>query len=296
MASESNRLPRRGKFKHRDHAPDRGRLHKHVLPRIGGLEIGEVRPRHIAEFVHALRTQTDLAPHTTRNIYGLVAAMFRDDAIKGLVEANPCILIENELGEDDGGGEGAGRYTREQLVRMISAPEVPEHARVFAALGGLAGLRLGAIAGPRWRDLDTTAAPLWRLTSARTYDGKPTKTGKPSVVPVHPVLAGMFASWRDGWARMCGDLMDSILEALAIPAAPMKSHALRSTFISIALEDGARDDLIEKITQTTGRGRRAFDRYDRADYWPQLCAEVSEDQAHARAACYSACYSPRNPQ
>ena len=28
------------------------------------------------------------------------------------------------------------------------------------------------------------------------------------------------------------------------------------------------------ITHTPGKSRRAFDRYDRADYWPQICAEV----------------------
>ena len=73
-----------------------------------------------------------------------------------------------------------------------------------------------------------------------------------------------------------GDLMDSILATLEIPAAPMKVHALRSTFISMALEDGADDRLVEKITHTAGKTRRAFDRYDRADYWPQLCAEVGK--------------------
>lgn len=44
----------------------------------------------------------------------------------------------------------------------------------------------------------------------------------------------------------------------------------------MALEDGADDQLVERITHTAGKTRIAFDRYDRADYWPQLCAEVSK--------------------
>jgi hypothetical protein len=56
----------------------------------------------------------------------------------------------------------------------------------------------------------------------------------------------------------------------------MRVHALRSTFISMALDDGADDRLIERITNTPGESRRACDRYDRADYWPELCAEVGK--------------------
>jgi hypothetical protein len=130
--------------------------------------------------------------------------------------------------------------------------------------------------------------------------------GKANAIPVHPVLADLLSRWRHGWGEMFGrastasdallprapskwkdapgsphtkktggDLMDEILSRLEIPAAPMKAHALRSTFISMALEDGADDRLIERVTHSPGKGRRAFDRYDRADYWPRLCAEVS---------------------
>ena len=297
----------KGKVQFRDHATDAGRIRRHVLPYIGAMKLAEVRPKHVAEWVRKLRTTTTLASHSVRNVYGLVGAMFRDAAVAGHLDASPAILTKTQLGEDQGSEEGAGRYTREQLELMLGAEQLPEHARVFAGLGGLAGFRLGAIAGLRWGDLDVTAAPLWRLTSSRTYDKKPTKTQKASHVPVHPVLAEMLTAWRHGWGRMFGrapnandpivprapgkwraapgtphskktggDLMEEILTTLGIPPAPMKSHALRSTFISVALEDGADDRLLERITHNPGKRRRAFDRYDRADYWPQLCAEVTK--------------------
>lgn len=296
-----------GKVQHRDHATDESRMRRHVLPHLGDLLLSEARPKHLADWIHKLRTSTALSAKTVRNIYGLASALFRDAAVAGLVESTPCILTDAQLGEEDELGDGAGRYTREDFERMIGSDELPEIERMFAALGGLGGVRLGAIAGFRWGDLDASTEPMWRLTSSRTYDRRPTKTGRVSAIPVHPVLAEMLTSWRHGWAEMFGraptaedpivprppgkwrdkpgaphtkktggDLMDRILAALEITPAPKKAHALRSTFISIALEDGADDRLIRRITHPAGKGRDAFARYDRADYWPQLCAEVGK--------------------
>jgi integrase len=296
-----------GTVQYRDHANDESRMAKHVIPHIGSMLIAEVHAKHLVAWIHTLRTTTTLAPHTIRNIYGLASAMLSDAEIAGHIERAPTALKKAQLGEDEGNPDGAGRYSREHFATMIGDELLRENERVFCALGGLAGLRLGEIAGLRWGDLDTTAQPLWRLTSSRAYDAAPTKTSKPRVIPVHPVLADMLASWRHGFGRVFGraptasdpivpkvpgrwianvggphtkqtggDLMDRILATLEIPSAPMKAHALRSTFISMALEDGADDRLIERITHTPGKKRRAFDRYDRADYWPQLCAEVAK--------------------
>jgi integrase len=295
-----------GRVQHRDHATDAGRMRKHVLPYLGDLLLSDVRPRHLAGWIHELRTKTSLSAKTVRNVYGLACALFRDAAIAGNIEATPCVLVDAQLGEEDETGEGAGRYSREQLELMIGSTQLSDYQRIFAALGGLAGRRLGEVCGFRWGDLDTSAVPLWRLTSSRAYDRRPTKTSRTSQIPVHPALADMLTAWRHGWAAMFGraptaddpivprapgkwidkpggphskktggNLMDSILAALAIPPAPKKTHALKSTFISLAMEDGASRELIKRITHTPGNGRDAFARYDRAEYWPQLCAEVA---------------------
>ena len=187
----------KGKVQHRDHATDEGRRRKHVLPHLGAMILADVRLMHLAEWDCKLRTTATLAARTVRNVYGLVGAMFRDAAVAGHVENDPAILTACNSARTMAARKARGGTTRAQFALMIGSGELPD-ARVSAALGGLAGLRLGAIAGLRWGDLDTTAAPLWRLTGSRTYDGKPTKTGKPSRVPVHPVLAEMLAEWRHG--------------------------------------------------------------------------------------------------
>ena len=300
---------------YRDWKTDEGRLNNHVIPRIGHLRLEAVRPRDLAEFVHDLRTKSKpkLAPHTIRNVYGIVAAMFRDAAVAGHIDATPCILDKTELGMDryvDEDAQAECRYSRDQLESLISDPRIEEHGRMFVALGGLAGLRLGEIAGLRVSDLDTTARPLWRLKVATTYDGRATKTLKTRMVPVHPTLQRLLESWfRFGFARTFGraptpsdpivpraprkwsragsagrphtektggDLMDRCLAAIGLPKPAKKTHALRSTFISLAIEDGASDYQLERVTHTTkSKSGRAFDLYNRPA-WEALCSEVSK--------------------
>jgi hypothetical protein len=92
-------LDRRSESGH-DWRQDCGRLDKHVLPAIGDLVLTDVRPVHIADLVRKLRFQSEprLAPRTVRNIYSVVVAAFRDAAIDGKIETNPCILTNAQLG------------------------------------------------------------------------------------------------------------------------------------------------------------------------------------------------------
>jgi hypothetical protein len=178
-----------------------------VLPRIGAFELSKVRPRHLKNAFMDLRVEGKLAPHTIRNVYSVVRALFRDAMIDDLVDENSCILKEHELGRDqpkDPAAQASSRYDKDELERLISDARVPWASRMLWALGGLAGLRLGEIAALRWRDLDTRCRPLSKLTVARSHDKATTKTGRIREVPVHPVLAAMDAgftlvsmrSWR----------------------------------------------------------------------------------------------------
>ena len=59
--------------------------------------------------------------------------------------------------------------------------------------------------------------------------------------------------------------------------------ALRSTFISLAIEGDASDYLLEKVTHTTkSRSGRAFDVYAKPN-WSKLCSEVAKLQINPRS-------------
>jgi integrase len=159
----------------------------------------------------------------------------------------------------------------------------------------LTGMRHGEAVGRRWRDLDDSALPLGALSVATQYRDEPLKTKTPRVVPVHPVLAELLTAWKCSgfkqfflleprpedfivpsrtWkCRMSGTSHKGLQDdckAIGIPG--RRVHDTRHTFISLARRDGARKDVLERITHnSTGD---IVDRYTTFD-WAPLCEAVS---------------------
>lgn len=145
---------------------------------------------------------------------------------------------------------------------------------------------------------------------------KGTKTGATRRVPVHPTLAAMLAEWLlSGWAEMMGRKPDEPGPGPDDLLLPLPPHAVKrrrsrkgepirtgdyagkrwreedlvmlgwrgrelydtkSTFITLAIEDGADENVIrERVTHAKPR-RNAFDGYDRADHWQRTCGEVAK--------------------
>lgn len=74
-------------------------------------------------------------------------------------------------------------------VVLVRLPRIPEERRVLYALEFLTGMRPGEAAVRRWRDLDRTATPLWRLHVETAWNShlrreKTTKTLVERVAPV----------------------------------------------------------------------------------------------------------------
>jgi integrase len=305
----------------KDAKAERGRLKKHVWPTLGARLLADVQPYDVAELVRRLRFKTtpQLAQRTVRNIYIVVSCMFRDAAIRGLVERTPCILTDVQLGPiKDKNPEWRLKalFTREEAEMMISHPRIPLDRRVAYAFGLLAGLRPGEVGALRWRHYSPDVEPLGSLMIAKSYNTKRqkekgTKTDTSKLIPVHPTLAGMLAEWRSwGWPALFG--RDPLPDDLIIPLPaetvgrwtkrkgepfrgydyssrrwrevdlamlgwrPRSLYDTKSTFITLAIEDGADADVIrDRVTHTKAR-RDAFGGYDRGPHWLQTCAEVSK--------------------
>ncbi len=207
-------------------------------------------------------------------------------------------------------------YTRDEAQIMISDSRIAADRRLTYGFGLLAGLRPGEIAALRWTHYDSTVQPLGKLTIAFAHNTrknrtKGTKTEAVRNVPVHPTLAAMLAEWKlSGWAAMMGrpPAPDDLILPLPPDAAAIRRtrdgepirtgdymgkawrerdlkmlgwrarelYATKSTFITLAIDDGARPEIIrDRITHAKIR-RDAFSGYDRGPHWIETCREIAK--------------------
>ncbi len=279
---------------------------------LGAMVLVEVRPRHVAAFVAALRSQAScrggtLAPRSIRNIYSVVHRLFEHAVVAELIALTPCHLPRRTVPspiDKEPGARSTWVFTRAEVEQFLADPRVLPDRRVLYAVLFLTGARYGEVAALRWRDWEKDLAPLGRISIARSMERatrkeKGTKTGVPRQVPVHPTLAVILAEWRKtGWASIYGRTPTD--EDLLVPNRLMTArnvyadnpalkrdctllglryrslHKTRRTLISLALDDGVRGEIFEWITHDASK-RSMRNQYTTLA-WATLCTEMVKVQ------------------
>ncbi len=273
------------------------------------MALGELRPRHVLEYITWLGEQPSLrggtlAPRTIRGAYDVLRRSLDAAVIDELLTANPCAPIRGKLPsieDKDPTARETWLYTREEIVRLLTDPRILPVRRVCYALQFLTGMRVGELAVLRWKDYDPAMKPLPRLTIRRAVKSvsmreAQTKTAAVKLVPVHPALAAVLDAWKAaGWGEYMGQSPKA--DDLVVPNKDGKvrntnrqnrdlgrdcrriglehrhQHAMRHTFITLVQDDGADGQVIRWITHAPPR--TAFDNYTRAQ-WNRLCEELSK--------------------
>ncbi len=293
-----------------DWKKDRGRLQKHILPMLGDLALADITTALVADLVHNLRFKKKLANRTVRNVYSVLAAALRDAAFAGKIPVSPCILTDVHLGsvtDKDPEWRDGALFTREEAEHLLADPRIPLDRRIVYALGLLAGLRPGEGAALRWRHyqerehLDCLTVALSYSTSRSQT--KRTKTESVRHVPVHPSLARLLVEWREQcWGAEPDDLIVPLPPDVKrtrrtgerfrgwdytgkkwrekdLPLLGWRARSVydtKSTFITLAIEDGADPTIIrDRVTHTKAK-RDAFSGYDRGPHWEATCREVAK--------------------
>jgi len=252
------------------------------------------------------RDQTPLASRTIRNVANSTRVFFADALERKIVSRNPTAGWKNgkhlpDIEDKDAGWRRNAGFDLSEVVAITSDPRIPEDRRALYRLRFLGGPRPGESSNARWRDLDRTTRPLWRLTldsswSSQAKREKGTKTGAELNIPVHPALQAAFESWwTEGWARFMGrsptpdDLIfprqdgrqrdtattghqfKADLEVLGIPH--QRQYESRATFRNLALRAGASEFHVNLISHP--KPRKGADFYTRLEMqWEQMCLAV----------------------
>jgi integrase len=147
---------------------DGARLKLHALKFIGGMSLGDVRPRHLRDMVLAMRKDAVLAPRSIRKVYATVVTMFRTAVADELVRFTPCVLAKGILPKNvdkDATFRANAIFTREEVQVLVSDVRILEDRRVVHALKALAALRHSEASGLRWRHYSAALEPLGASTS-----------------------------------------------------------------------------------------------------------------------------------
>ena len=127
------------------------RFKTHTAPFLGSKQMDEVRPRHVREWIQKLVAK-GLAPRTVHNIYAPMSTMFAEAEADGVIPRSPFNRRFDRLPkkrDSDLSWRETAIFTRAEVERLISDPEIHERRRVANALLFIAGIREGELAGPR---------------------------------------------------------------------------------------------------------------------------------------------------
>jgi integrase len=316
-------LPLRQKIRPWQWKADRSSMCTHFLPYFGSRAIADLATDEgevaLLDWLIALREHpskrdgTPIASRTVRNVASCVRMYFADAAERKVIRKNPTggWVADRHLPpieDKERGWRARAGFTLEEVVTLTTDPRIREDRRMLYAIRFLGGPRPGEIANARWRDLDRTKRPLWRLTIESSFNSpmhceKSTKTGAELNVPIHPVVQRMLESWEasgwerfmkrkpgpddlivpraDGTQRLVSTSYKQFLADLArVGIGLQRQYESRATFRNLALSSGVPKYQVDLITHP--KPTQGPDFYYRLDMlWSGQCAAVSAIDAGA---------------
>ena len=163
----------------------RQQLRDYILPRIGQLRAAEVSP---ADLVNIVETLGGKSLHVARLTLIVLREVFAHGVARHVVTANPCAHLKAKaiIG---------GRPDQRERV-MLSDAEIGAMLPALDSIGKQNALlvrillvtaaRIGELVRAEWKHVDFEQAE-WMIPAENS------KTGKPFVIPLAPMVAGWFA-------------------------------------------------------------------------------------------------------
>jgi len=167
-------------------------LTKHILPYLGNVRVNALTSAQVNEWLVNL-PEKDKISRTTSNQYLDALSKIMVFAVKhGLASNNPCTGVEN-LGNDS---TPVAAFTVEEIKALIATPDdwKNPHYRLMCLTAAMTGMRLGEVLALMPANVHPTYIDV--LYNMSPVDGlRPTKSKKPRMVPIIPMLYSELEVW-----------------------------------------------------------------------------------------------------
>ncbi|MDW8371841.1 MAG: site-specific integrase [Geminicoccaceae bacterium] len=253
----------------------RYRLVRYVLPTLGPLPLDRVAPEHVLALLRKLADR----PETARRALQFTRAIYRYAIAHGLAASDPTAAIAAEaLPPRVVRARAAPTHDRRrlaELVRAIRSYQGSPIVRGALEVALLTAARPGEVRGMRWAELDLEAR-VWRIPAERLKGREPHLVFlAPRAVAIleglRPLTASsvfVFPSLRSVGRPLSENTLNAALRTLGFGPEEATAHGFRAIFSTIANEEGADPDVVERCLAHRPRDAvRAA--YHRAEYLPE---------------------------
>ncbi|MDR0380681.1 MAG: tyrosine-type recombinase/integrase [Oscillospiraceae bacterium] len=179
---------RESNISHVRYLTQKGHINNHIVPHLGAMQMGNVRPAHIQEF---LRIHADKSWHMRQAIRSTLRIMFADGIENKLCTENPAIPVK--LGPQPKRRPKA--FARDVIPHILDF--IPQHPYDhYVALLLYTGLRSGELLALKWPDIHDGIVEV-HAAVARVKGGseeKNTKNEDDRCIGLHPELASILNS------------------------------------------------------------------------------------------------------
>lgn len=220
-------------------------LRLYLVPALGDAEMRTIASEQVQELKADLLQQ--VSPKTTKNVLGVLSALFRDAVAWGYCERNPCASLRALRAPPP----SHAWWTAEESDRFLAtvAEHEPAHLALFT-LALRAGLRRGELVALRWEDVDLTNRHVHvRRSYSEGVEGTP-KSGIARTVPLtqqsvgalqqHPRHVDGLVFGRVSGGHANADWWKKVLDRNIKRAGvrPVRFHDLRHSFASQLVATG----------------------------------------------------------
>ncbi|MBW4083514.1 site-specific integrase [Paenibacillus sp. S150] len=143
-------------------------VNNHILPALGELELGEIKPRHIQNLYNDLSESGKLSDENIQKVHSIINESLNKAAGYDMLIKNPANAVKRPKADK----KEMLYWTEEESHRFLNSA-LQENARYYCAflLALTTGMRQGEILGLRWKDIDLDHRTI-SVSQTLSHDGK----------------------------------------------------------------------------------------------------------------------------